>query len=117
MATSCFMIFPKLLLTLLYGDSAGYEMVRIIALPFLVYYLEAPILSAMHVLKKSKNATIISVISCIIRLITLLIFTKKLKIYAVAISMITSVLTNVIINSIFILREFSRNNIKARSRL
>ena len=117
MATSCFMIFPNLLLTLLYGDSAGYEMVRIIALPFLVYYLEAPILSAMHVLKKSKNATIISVISCIIRLITLLIFTKKLKIYAVAISMITSVLTNVIINSIFILREFSRNNIKARSRL
>ena len=117
MATSCFMIFPKLLLTLLYGDSSGYEMVRIIALPFLVYYLEAPILSAMHVLKKSKNATIISVISCIIRLITLLIFTKKLKIYAVAISMITSVLTNVIINSIFILREFSRNNIKARSRL
>ena len=43
--------------------------------------------------------------------------TKKFKIYAVAISMITSVLTNVIINSIFILREFSRNNIKARSRL
>ena len=75
-------IFRKFLLCLIYNTNLGANYILALSPFFTFYYLEAPILSAMHVLKKSKNATIISVISCIIRLITLLIFTKKLKIYS-----------------------------------
>ena len=113
-ATSCFLIFPKQILTLLYGNNIGFEMVQYLAIPISIFYFESPLLSTMHVLNLTKKTTFITLSSCIIRLISLFILTPKYKIYGVSISMILSILTTLLMSSFFVIREFSRHNIKSR---
>ena len=48
-------IFPKQLMEVLYKSTQGYEYVRIFSIPFILYYLESPFISAMTALGKTKQ--------------------------------------------------------------
>ena len=56
-------IFPNQLMTILYGTSDGANYVRIFAIPFVLYYLESPFISAMTALGKTKQIMFYDVIT------------------------------------------------------
>ncbi|MCH5180435.1 MAG: oligosaccharide flippase family protein [Erysipelotrichales bacterium] len=107
-----FFIFGDKLMLILYGTDEGFELVKILAFPFVIYYIEAPIASAMHALNLTTKAFYATTISCIIRIVILLVFTKTLQVNSVALATIVSVLIDVIINGFFVFDRLFFHNEK-----
>ena len=82
------MIFPDLLMNLLYGSSIGSEYVKTFALPFVLYYIESPLISVMIALNKTKRIMTYETIVSIIRLVTLYFLLNSMGIVAIAITAI-----------------------------
>lgn len=85
-------IFAKPLLSLLYGEVIGLKYVRILSFPCILYYLEAPINSAMHALSLDKEAFKTTLYSCLIRILLMIVFIPYINVLGIEISMIISVL-------------------------
>ena len=98
------LIFPEQLMTLLYGSSDGANYVRIFAIPFILYYLESPFISAMTALGKNKEIMFYDVITSAIRIGLLFILLPSMKIMGVAISTTISFIILVIIFGIIIFK-------------
>jgi stage V sporulation protein B len=81
-------IFPKPLMDILYGTTKGYEYVRYFALPFVFYYVEAPLISAMTALNKTKKIMLYDTIVSLIRILSLFILLPRVNMMGVAISTI-----------------------------
>ena len=107
-----FFIFGDRLMLILYGTDEGFELVKILAFPFVIYYIEAPIAAAMHALNLTTKAFYATTISCIIRIIILLVFTKTLQVNSVALATIVSVLIDVVINGFFVFDRLFFHNEK-----
>ena len=99
-------LFPEFLLNLLYGNTEAKEYVRILAIPFIIYYIESPINTAMIALSMDKKALLSCVVSSIVRIIALFIFIPKYHVLGVAISTIIEVIILVLMNSFFIYKRF-----------
>lgn len=82
------MIFPDILMHLLYGNSNGSEYVKIFALPFVFYYIESPLISVMMAINKTKRIMLYETIVSLVRLISLYILLNLFGIIGVAISTI-----------------------------
>lgn len=100
-----FFFFGRELMLILYGNDKGYTYIRILAFPFLLYYLEAPLSSAMHALEMTKQIFKISLISCIIRILALIVFVPHFKMFAVALSTLLSIFYIVINEGVLIFRK------------
>ena len=98
-------IFPKQLMNILYKSSQGYEYVKIFALPFILYYVESPFISAMTALSKTKQIMFYDVITSIIRIGLLFILLPSMKMMGVALSTTISFIALVIIFGIIIFKE------------
>lgn len=107
-----FFIFPKELMKLLYNTTEGYELVRLLALPFIIYYIESPIIASMHALNLTTKAFYSTVISSIIRILILVLLTQKFAISTVAIATLVSVFVDVIINGYFVIDRLFFHNEK-----
>lgn len=83
-------IFPEQLMEILYGSSVGSNYVKIFALPFVLYYIESPLISVMMALNKIKHIMIYDTIVSIIRIILLYLLLNSYGIIGVAISTIAS---------------------------
>ena len=97
---------------LLYNTIEGYELVRILALPFIIYYIESPIIASMHALNLTTKAFYSTVISSIIRILILVLLTQKFAISTVAIATLVSVFVDVIINGYFVIDRLFFHNEK-----
>lgn len=95
------------ILRLLYRTDEGAMYVKWLAFPFILYYVETPIGNAMHALGLTKKAFLSTILSCTVRIISLVLFTKHYQIRAVAISTLLAILTNVVLNLFHVLRAFS----------
>ena len=98
-------IFPSQLMTLLYGSNTGYNYVRIFSIPFVLYYLESPFISAMTALGKTKEIMLYDILTSILRIGLLFILLPSLKMMGVAISTAISFITLVSIFGIIIFKE------------
>lgn len=98
-----FFFFPQTLMNILYETNEGYEYVKFLAFPFIIYYVEAPIAASMHALNLTTKAFYSTTISCVIRLLILLIFTKTLGINALILGTMASVFIDVLLNSIYVI--------------
>lgn len=105
-----FTFFSKPLMMILYGMSEGHNYVSLLSFPFIVYYFESPLISAMHALDLTKKAFILTLISCIIRLISLTLLIKHFNVLAVCISTLISVYFIVICELYLVLRKLFFNN-------
>jgi len=110
--TVIFFFFGDKIMMLLYGSDEGFELVRLLAFPFIIYYVEAPIVAAMHALNLTTKAFYATTISCIIRIVLLLVLTKNFHVSAVAISTIIAVFIDVIINGYFVIDRLFFHNKK-----
>lgn len=104
--TLLFFFFGGKILNLLYGTTLGDNQIRILAIPFLIYYIETPIITALNAFCLTKETFITTVICSIIRIISLFILVPIFKIDAVSISTLLSLYINVIINSILLFKSF-----------
>ena len=105
------LIFKTPLLNLLYGSNIGEKYIITLTMPFLIYYLEAPISSALTSLSLNKETFKIGIYSAIIRVTTLICSLEYFGILAVALSELAGVLTYVILGLYYVLRKFFSYNI------
>lgn len=109
---SLFIVFLRNpLVTILYGSKRGIKYILYLAIPFSIYYLEAPISAAMTSLSLNKETFKLGIYSSFIRLISLVILLEHFNIMAVAISELLGILLYVSLGLYYILRKFSSNNI------
>ncbi|HBD05933.1 MAG TPA: hypothetical protein DCY93_00790 [Firmicutes bacterium] len=109
--------FAEPILYILYHDTSGKEMVRILAFPFLIYYIETPCITTLHALNRSRSALISTIVSSVLRLIALYLLLKKFYIYAVAFSTIFSATIDILLNFINIVCIFKGHNVKSRFKI
>lgn len=105
----CF-LFPKTLLNILYKNNEAAIYVKTLALPFIIYYLEAPISTSMYALNLEKEALIICVISSIARLLSLILFVPKFGVIGTAFSTIVEIIIIIILDLFFIHLFFKNKN-------
>lgn len=103
-------IFPSQLMNILYGNSDGSNYVRLFSIPFIVYYLESPFISAMTSLGKTKQIMFYDVLTSALRIFLLFILLPSLKMMGVAISTAISFVTLVIIFGIIIFKELKEKD-------
>ena len=101
----------SLIMNIIYGTTIGSQYIKILAFPFLIYYVEAPIITAMHAIGKTKSALRSTIISSIFRILVLVIFVKRLNIYAVALSTILSAGLDILLNLIDVTTFLKRQNV------
>ena len=110
--STIFFFFGDKIMLILYGTSEGYNLVRIFAFPFMIFYIEAPIVAAMHALDLTNKAFYATVISSITRIGLLLVLAKKLHISAIGVSTIVAVFVDIAINGFFVIDRLFFHNEK-----
>ncbi len=107
-------IFPKQLMTILYKSSDGYNYVRIFALPFILYYLESPFISAVTALGKTKQIMFYDVLTSFIRIGLLFVLLPSLEMMGVAIATTISFVILVAIFGIIIYKNLFKKEITSQ---
>ncbi len=101
--------FPKDLMLLLYKNTRGWEYVKIFSFPFLLYYIESPLISAMTALNKTKKIMIYDTITSLIRVILLVILLPIIGMYAIGVTTVASASLLVILMIFDIIRFFTKD--------
>lgn len=95
-ATFCFISIPKLLLRFIFHTTVGVNYVRILAPLFFILYLEAPLSATLDAMGKSIDNMQISLISTIVRTLSLFI----LSLFAIGLwSLIISITLNILVTT------------------
>lgn len=102
--------FSKELMFLLYKNSIGWEYVKYFAFPFILYYIEAPLISAMTAINKSKKIMVYDTISSVFRILLLIILIPKIQILAIPIATVTSTSLLVLLILFDIIGFFRKNH-------
>lgn len=103
-----FFFFGKTILHILYHTEEGAKYIHYLAFPFILYYIESPLNNAMHALGLTKKAFTTTVLSCILRILSLLFLLQRYHIMAVALSTILEIFLTIVLNSYHVLKTFSR---------
>lgn len=103
-----FFFFGNTVLRILYHTEEGAKYIHYLAFPFILYYIESPLNNAMHALGLTKKAFITTVLSCIVRILSLLALINHFHIMAVALSTIFEIFLTIVLNGYHVLHAFSR---------
>lgn len=103
-------VFPKQLMLALYKNTVGWKYVKYFALPFVIYYIESPLISAMTAIGKTKKIMLYDTISALMRVVLLFLLIPKLYMLAIPIATIASTSILVIFMIIDIIVFFRKNN-------
>ncbi len=104
-----FLFFGEFILKTLYHTTLGTNYIKILALPFFIYYLETPFIATMNALGLNIKALISTILSSVIRILILIIFTSTFKVFTLCIATLISCLISLIFNGFYINRAFSNN--------
>ena len=102
--------FSKELMIILYKNSIGSEYVKLFAFPFILYYIEAPLISAMTAFNKTKRIMLFDTISSLSRVLLLIILIPKINMMAVPVATVVSTSILVILMIFVIIKFFRKNN-------
>lgn len=103
-------IFPNQLMNILYGSNDGANYVKMFSIPFVLYYLESPFISAMTALGKTKEIMFYDVLTSALRIGLLFLLLPTLKMIGVALSTALSFITLVIIFGYIILKKLKQKD-------
>lgn len=106
-----FLFFGDKIIYIVYHVNFGHREIKLLAIPFLIYYIETPINMAMHALGLTNKAFISSLIASIIRLVALVSLLHNFGVFALCIATLISCYIDVISNFISIRCFFKRNHI------
>ena len=108
--TLIFIFFGDKIIQIIYHVNYGNKEIKLLAFPFIIYYIETPINTAMHALNQSKIAFKSSLISSCVRVILLITLSKFFSYLSVAFSTLGACYLDVLINYLTINKLFKRNN-------
>lgn len=108
--TLIFMFFGDKIIQIIYHVNYGNKEIKLLAFPFIIYYIETPINTAMYALNQSKIAFKSSLISSCVRVILLITLSKFFSYLSVAFSTLGACYLDVLINYLTINKLFKRNN-------
>jgi len=106
-----FFFIGDILLNKIYHINQGLNEIKMLSLPFIIYYIESPINITMHAINKSNESFKSSLIAAIVRIIVLFITFKHFDINALCIAVLISCYLDVLLNYLHIRRFFKRNNV------
>ena len=98
-------LFPTFFLNILYHTNEGVDYIRLLSPFTILFYAEYPLINALQALGKSTSAMKCTVISSIIRLISIIIFSLlKIGMY----SLVISIVINLVISTYMYYREIKK---------
>lgn len=106
------LLFSDQLMNILYGNNDGSNYVKIFALPFILYYLESPFISAMTSLGKTKQIMFYDILTSVLRIGLLFCLLPSMKMMGVAVATSISFITLVVIFGIIIFKELYKKDSK-----
>ena len=106
-----FYIFGEYLLIFLYGSNIGIDLLKILCFPFIIYYIETPIITALNIFELNKKSFISTVISSIVRLILLIPFVKYFGVLGISFATLISIIIDIGLNVYFLFIHLKRNKI------
>lgn len=106
-----FFAFGPNIIKMVYHVDFGGNEIRLLAIPFVIYYLETPINMAMHALNLTKQAFFSSLYASILRFVILILLTENYGVFTICIATLSACYFDVITNYSMIRNVFKRNNI------
>ena len=92
-STLIIVIFPKFFLNILYHTNEGVDYIRLLAPFTIIYYIEYPLINALQTIEASNEILKITIITSIIRIITITLFSLlKIGMYSLVISIVINIL-------------------------
>ena len=102
-STLVILINPKFFLNLIYNTNLGSDYIRLLGPFTILFYIEGPLISALGAINKAKSAMIATIISSLVRLISIVVFSfLGLGMYSLIIAIILNIITSVLIYFIVI---------------
>lgn len=95
-------IFSKNILNILYKTDLGNNFIKLLAFPYILYYIESIMNTTLHCINKEKISLLISLFASLLRIILLFILIPIFGVIGIEIAMLFSILFVIIIDSIFI---------------
>lgn len=93
LSTIIITLFPEFFLNLLYKTNEGIDYIRLLSPFIILFYIQYPLANALQALGRSKTSLKISIISSIIRITSLTIFSLfKLGMYSLILSLILNLI-------------------------
>ena len=108
-----FFLFGGDLLKLIYNVDLGKNEIKVLSIPFVIYYIEGPINITMHALNLSKHAFKSSIICSATRIIMMVLLLNKFGVIAATYGTLISCFLDVIINYLTIVNTFKRNYVNS----
>ena len=99
--TLIFYFFPKQSLMVLYNTTSGYQQLKYMAFPFLLFYLQTPLSTILQAKNKNKVMFIISIIECTLEIILTYTLSHYLYVNAILISLFTGFITTLTLSAIY----------------
>ena len=99
--TLIFYFFPKQSLMILYNTTSGYQQLKYMAFPFLLFYLQTPLSTILQAKNKNKVMFIISIIECTLEIILTYTLSHYLYVNAILISLFTGLITTLTLSAIY----------------
>lgn len=93
-----FYFFPEFCLNLFYHTQQGSHILKYLAWPFLIYYLQTPLSCCLHALSKNKLQFLVCSAECLTSLFTLCITLPYFQATSVAISLLSGLICNTILS-------------------
>lgn len=93
-----FYFFPETCLQLFYNTHEGAAVLKYLAWPFLIYYLQTPLSACLHAMSKNKIQFWICLTECFVSLIVLYLTIPAFQTTAVAISMLCGLIVNTLLS-------------------
>ena len=95
-------IFPNFFLNILYHTSEGIDYIRLLSPFTILFYIEYPLVNALQALGKSKSAMKCTIISSIVRLISIIFFSL---LHFGMYSLVISIIINLVLSTYMYYRE------------
>ena len=99
--TLIFYFFLKQSLMILYNTTSGYQQLKYMAFPFLLFYLQTPLSTILQAKNKNKVMFIISIIECTLEIILTYTLSHYLYVNAILISLFTGLITTLTLSAIY----------------
>lgn len=101
-ATLIITIFPNFFLNILYHTSEGIDYIRLLSPFTILFYIEYPLVNALQALGKSKSAMKCTIITSIVRLISIIIFSL---LHFGMYSLVISIIINLVLSTYMYYKE------------
>ena len=99
--TLIFYFFPKRSLMILYNTTSGYQQLKYMSFPFLLFYLQTPLSTILQAKNKNKVMFIISMIECTLEIILTYTLSHYRYVNANLISLFTGLITTLTLSAIY----------------